>query len=253
MRVPLVVMTSPVTEWVLPGFFHQLWVHGARYENLLSWCRPIVYGYDETNLELIPEKARDEFTSLGKFADYPANKWSNSFIAALNDLVVRGIESFWFMLDDYWICRSIDERGVIALYDYHLSHHTRVIKIDLAFDRLYGDQGRFAFYANGAGTVEHLDLIESDPLSAYHMSLWGGLFSTRLLLDLVRPGWTAQEVEMSGTTVLSRKPYAVLGTRQAPVLHTNVCSGRRVFAFGPPYISEEDMKTLRERGYTNGY
>jgi len=253
-RVPLVIMTSPVTEWVLPGFQIQLGQYGhTEDQDVYSWVRPLVYGYDETNVNLLDDYARDEFTSIGKFSDYPQNKWSDSFIRVLHDLLDnKGISAFWFMLDDYWITRGVDVDGIKKLYNFHRENHTSVIKIDLTFDRLYSNPGGFDFYANNEMSVGHLDLIKSLPSSHYHMSLWGGLFSAAPLLELVRPGWTAQEVELLGTPLLSKMPYTVYGTRQAPLMHTNICHGGRFFEFPGAKLKESDMDFLRSVKVTNG-
>lgn len=240
----LCVFTSDRTSWTLGGFFFQLERHAPEYT--AHRRDVVVFGYSRP--DNLPDYA--EFASLGKFEDYPANRWSDGFLKALGWLDKAGVNRFWFMLDDYWLIRGVDVAGVDALLDWIGAdgRYRSVMKIDLAFDRLYSDVGRYAFYANNYATCGHLDLIESAKDSPYHMSLWGGIFSVPLLLDLVQPGWTAQDVELSGTPVLARAGYKVLGTRQAPVLHTNVCHAGNYFQF-EPRLSPDDYDALQRNGF----
>lgn len=254
-KVPLVIMTSPATEWVLPGFFRQLETHGAAdHSSVYDWCVPYVFGFDQTNQALLADKIfNHRFVTLGDFADYPNYKWSDAFILALKILSDADIKSFWFMLDDYWIVRGVDARGVIDLYEYHKTLTDDVIKIDLAYDRLYADSGYYDLGQNTLTSVGHMDVIQARPECQYYMSLWGGLFSTSAMLKFLQPGWTAQEVELSGTSLLRQMHHLVLGTRQGPVIHTNVCHGGKVFNFGGPQLSGDDMRMLRKNKMTRGY
>lgn len=237
----LCVFTSDRTSWTLGGFFVQLERHAPA---VVATDEIVVFGYSVP--DNLPNYAG--FISLGKFEDYPPHRWSDGFLKALGWLDRRGYTHFWFMLDDYWLIRGSDTAGIDLLGDYMAGHYREVMKIDLAFDRLYNDPGRYAYYANHYGTVGHLDLIESPPASNYQMSLWGGIFSVPLLLEFIHPGWTAQEVELSGTPILAETGYKVLGTRQAPVLHTNVCHAGRYFQFFPR-LPEDDYGALHRNGF----
>ena len=245
--IPLVISTSPKTEWALPGMLELLKKYDT-YHDASLWT-PSIFGFNESApIDYFPNYPT--FYSCGPFADFPPSRWSDAFIVALNRLLDVGIEVFWFMLDDYWPIRGIDMDGIWDLYPFHLRNADSIIKIDLTYDRLRA--GNVTDYAPQP-YVGHMDMIEASPISQYHMSLWGGLFSTRLLLDVVKPGWTAQEVELNGTPVLRELGYKVLGTRQAPLLHQNVCHAGGCFNFPGPQIQDADMAYLRERGLTNGY
>lgn len=244
--IPIVISTSPRTEWALPGMLTLLNKYmDDRHSFLLH-----IFGFDETAIQpRLPTGQSMLVTSIGKFADFPANKWSDGFIAVLNRMLERDIDVFWFMLDDYWPIRGIDAQGIKDLYAFHQDNADHILKIDLTYDRLRA--GGVTDYEQHP-YVGHMDMIQADPVSQYHMSLWGGLFSTKLLLDVVKPGWTAQEVELNGTPVLRDKGYKVLGTRQAPLLHQNVCHAGGIFNFPGPQVSDVDMNYLRECGLTNG-
>ena len=45
----------------------------------------------------------------------------------------------------------------------------------------------------------------------------------------------------------------VYGTRQGPLIHTNVCHGGDFFNFAGVQIAPEHMEIMRARGFTNGH
>jgi hypothetical protein len=162
------------------------------------------------------------------------------------------------MLDDQWIIREVNTWAVTNLFMY-ANDHPNVLKIDLATDRLYANAGQAYLYgANTYDRVSYLDLIRSDRHSPYHMSLWGGIWSVDNLLGVLVPGETAQEIETEGTTRLSeREDLLVLGTRQAPCLHTNILRGGSAtpeyggYKVGNEWIngvSRYDLEQMREQG-----
>ena len=215
-KIPLAIMTSPKTSWTLPGFFYML--EEMSPIPVSHWLRPIVFGFD--GFEGFDRQSLSDYPiewyPIGPFEDYPHDKWSDAFLVALRFLKDKNIDVFLFMMDDFWPVRGLDMEGIRVLYDYHLSVHNEVIKIDLAFDRLYADNGRYVFGANTEFSLGHVDVIRSNPDTQYHMSLWGGLFSTGLLLKFVKPGWSAQQIELEGTPLLRETGEIVYGTRQGP-------------------------------------
>lgn len=225
---PMMVMTSPKTRWALGGFFYLL----NRYTDVQPEI--FVFGFDEDREDV--KKYPGHFHSFGQFSDWPRNKWSDTFLTAINVMRNRD-EIFWFMMDDYWLVRQVDMWAVNVLGDY-MRNRASVLKMDLATDRLYAHRGDPYLYGKGTiDRVQYLDIIESDPHSPYHMSLWSGLWNTELLKKVIIPGESAQEIEVNGTQRLGTMPeISVLGTRQAPVLHTNIIRGG-----GPPVYTGYEM------------
>lgn len=225
----LLVMTSDKSDWVLDGFFWLL----DKY--LVPRPNVTVAGYRYPPGKLIPEYAR--LLTIGNFEDYPANRWSDSFIYVLSSYLAMGVRHAWIMLDDYWLVRQVDHIALRLLFEY-MRAHPNVLKVDLSTDRLYAHRGEpFLYGKNTHDRVGYLDLIKSEPDWPYHMSLWGGLWNIENLLSVIVPGETAQDIEIRGTERLkSRQDLLVLGTRQAPVVHTNILRGG---LSGPEYRGYE--------------
>jgi len=222
MDIPrMMVMTSPKTEWTLGGF---TWLLG-RYVNELPMIH--VFGFDESGDDVVSLGNHNSFTfhSFGRFRDFPRERWSDTFLMAMDVMEIFG-ETFWFMMDDYWLVRSVDVNAVISLNSYMIGEGD-ILKVDLATDRLYAKRGEPYLYGKGTvARVGHLDIIQSDPNTDYHMSLWSGLWNISLLRSVIVPGESAQEIEINGTARLGAMPHLrVVGTRQAPVLHTNIIRG----------------------------
>lgn len=242
-KTPMMLMTSPATSWTLDGFFHLL----RKYMEPLPEIH--LFGYDENAMEVLTYPAT--FHSFGLFADYPRSRWSDSFMEALG--IMRSIDQiFWFMMDDYWVIREIDSRALAILSNY-MRYNREILKIDLATDRLYAHAGAPYLYGKGTiGRARYLDLIESSPDSPYHMSLWTGLWNIDNLAEVIVPGEAAQEIEIKGTQRLKGMPHLrVLGTRQGPVLHTNIVRGGQPpvydgYHMGDEWVNRVDIADLVE-------
>lgn len=214
---PMVVMTCDKSDWTLDGFFYLL----------KKYCQPlpevIIYGYRKPQLKT---EVGAWFVRIGDFATYPPNRWSDSLLIVLDDLAVRGHTHFWLMLDDYWIVRHVDTLGIHHLYRY-MRRSDDIIKIDLCSDRLYAYSGEpYLYNRNNYDHCHHMDLIQSITGSPYHLSFWGGIWNRELLRRFIIPGERAQEIEIAGSTRLSQHAQIkVLGTRQIPLLHTNILQG----------------------------
>ncbi len=238
-RAPLLVMTSDRTDRALPAFFWLLdkYAPGVNRDNV------IVAGFRKPPVDNV------FFISLGDMAVYPKDRWSDAFRRVLLTLQDSGHELFWFMMDDFWLYRQADIAGVAYLIDY-MERNPTVLKIDLGRDRLFANGGTEYLYNQGTyGYVGHLDLIKSSPNSEYHMSLWGGLWRIELLLHLLVPGESAQDLEIAGSSRLSTygDDMLVLGTRQGPVMHANVIQAGRVNpdpAAGFSLINQEDRRDM---------
>jgi hypothetical protein len=168
----------------------------------------LVVGFTPPDFEL---PSNFSFYSIGKFEDYPAKNWSDAHIKLLKEIED---EAFVLMLEDYWLTRPVDTNAVQVLVDYAIQFKY-VAKIDLCADRLYAHGADLNY-----GTVSYLDLIGSMPGSPYHLSLMTGVWRREHLLNALRPGWTAHDVELVGTQEFSHnRDVVVLGTRQWPVKH----------------------------------
>lgn len=238
---PVIVMTSDKSDWVLKGFFHQ-W-HKYSHSQ-----RPVVVcGYRQ------PE-VKAEFFKIGEMDDYPINKWSNSLLRVLDYVEYRyNTQIFQLMLDDYWLVRDMDEVAVKHLIGY-MRQFQNVLKIDLGTDRLYAFGGtRHSMNFNTYGRCAYLDLILSVPESPYHFSLWGGLWRTSLMRQVIKENESAQEMEILGTMRLSNFGFQmlVLGTRQAPMLHTNILRGGNPVPIFSGYFNTNPVPDcdLKEMGY----
>ncbi|KKL91618.1 hypothetical protein LCGC14_1892880 [marine sediment metagenome] len=170
-----------------------------------STLQPVVIGgYKKPDFSL-PDNF--EFYQIDE-ENYPAKKWSDGmlrFFRAYND------DHFVFMLSDYWLCRTVDIRGVAACHDY-IVERPEVLRIDLTDDRLYAG-GRKDIGAWGC-----YDMIETESDTPYQMSTQAAIWSRKLFLSLLIPGKSPWEVELH-----TRPPESmrVLGTRQMPVRYAN--------------------------------
>jgi hypothetical protein len=164
----------------------------------------IVGGFAHPDFALPPNF---RFYQIDKI-DYPPERWSNGIIkmlAAFPD------EYIILMLEDYWLRRKVDVRGVAACYQY-IKDHPRVLRIDLTDDRQYAG-GMYDI-----DTFDCYDIIETPPSTPYQFSTQAGLWRKSLLLDLLLPNKTAWETEIHTAPPGSMR---VLGTRQKPVAYAN--------------------------------
>jgi len=146
-------------------------------------------------------------------SEYPVDKWSNALIKFLNEIPD---EYFVMFMEDFWLNRTVDSRGIQTLYEY-MQGNPDILRIDLTMDRLYAG-GMHSF-----DTWGHYDLITA-PGSPYQLSFQTGIWNKRRLLEVLKPDWSPWDVEIHGTSVVNeeRKDLIVLGTRQNPVSYANV-------------------------------
>jgi hypothetical protein len=233
-------MTSDHQSHTLRGFFYQWekYTYSQQFDVVKCGFRS-----QDTSLH--------EFYSIGNQDDYPINKWSDALIKVLNEVAE---DIFILMFDDFWLTRQVDINALDMIYGY-MQQFENVIKFDLATERLFAEGGGKHLYGNQTyNTLGYLDLIKSNHQSAYHMSLWGGMWRRDLLKQILVPGETAQQVELNGTQRLAQygDEMLVLGTRQAPMMHANVIQNgkwNQDHNVGLPALNEADRKELRELGY----
>jgi hypothetical protein len=189
-----------------------------------------------------------DFFSIGEFESYPPGRWSDALMKVLNNIAD---EVFILMLSDFWLTRQVDINALDMIYDY-MHQYQNVIKFDLTTERLYAEGGGKYLYGNQTyNTLGYLDLIKSSHQSAYHMSLWTGMWRRDLLKKVLVFGETAQQIELNGTQRLAQygDEMLVLGTRQAPMLHANVIQAgqwNQDHNVGILALNEADRKELRE-------
>jgi hypothetical protein len=198
--------------------------------------RVIVSGFSVPSFRL-PDNY--SFFSAGEQSKFPFKKWSDALYITLQEYTD---EVFILMLEDYWLTRPVNEEAVSALVEYARAHKD-VLKIDLGADRLYA-HGTDLNY----GTYGYLDLVRSDPQSAYHFSLMPGIWRRDNLLSMMIPDESPHDMEMDGTTRLSMTDHLVLGTRQWPLkitLGLRACDPHNVML---NEMSDHDQAELRGLG-----
>lgn len=158
-------------------------------------------------------------------------RWSDLLIVALKNHISDS--QFVLMLEDYWLVRTVDYRGVETLAEY-MRHNGNIARIDLTADR------QFNGGAEPVGHYGHYDLVETKAPSDYQLSLQAGIWSRDHLISILKPGWSAWQTELEGTTVLNNHPeMRVLGTRQHPVRYVNALKGGDA-----KHLREEEVKWM---------
>lgn len=161
-------------------------------------------GFTPPNFPL-PQNFR--FYQIDKY-DYPPNKWSNQIIKMLTDFPDEYIV---LLLEDYWLNRPVDVRGVSACFEY-MKSRPRVLRVDLTDDRQY------AGGVYDVDTIGSYDIVETSPSTPYQFSTQAGIWRKSLLLNLLVPDKSAWEVEIHTSPPGSMR---VLGTRQRPISYAN--------------------------------
>ena len=241
----------------LPGFAHQFNKHWGADQNV------IVVGYGPLTYDsLYPVKKEGapepetllpsnfSFLSLGKQADYPVGKWSDSLIRLLQ---IIPDDYPCIMFEDYWLLKPVKRDVVEVLYNF-MTTTASVIKMDLCAERMYSagvtDYGEIVTGDDGTG----IEIVKSDPHSPYHMSLMTGIYNKWLLLGVIQPNWSPWDTELIGTSVLAAHEdrILVLGTKQYPVHQKLIHRGGGYKSFLVDELSSMDnagLKEMRELGF----
>lgn len=226
-----VVLTSDKGNWAIPGFLHQ-WN---------KYC-----GQSITIVGFTPPACKCDFVSLGKFEDYPVEKWSNGLSKALD---VLGEDHIMLMLEDYWLIRPVDWRLVNGCYEWFKKFHPDALRFCLTSDRLYTKD------VSDAGYIDWIDVIEAGH-DGYQVSFQASIYNAAQLRRILVPGETPWQVEIQGTGRLERlNPYPrVFGTRQW-LIRYQVMVRYGVFTRDGSWlcparnINEEDLVELRSLGF----
>lgn len=232
----IVVFTSDKRNWLLKGFFRQ-WQKYAGGMPGDSLYDIEVAGF--TRPDYLPGNAA--FYSIGKFENYPVEKWSDAII---NYLLHLDDELFVLMLEDYWLTRQLYHEALWDAYNWMLQHPD-CIRFDLTTDRCFS---KFARYA---GTFGRLDLCAAK--GDYAMSLQAGIFRKSLLLDILRPNEDPWQTELNGSFRLNQKSMLVMGSYQWPIGYMIAVNKGQLdtegsWMYPARTLSQRDWNELREIG-----
>lgn len=201
----VIVTTCNKSDWTLQAFAYLFNIYYSASQKVHIVCESI------PDLKLPSNFIFHQSRIPGIKKGWPRQQWTNGLISYLESIKEQYV---LIMLDDYWINRTVDIRGIGTLHEY-MTIHKDVLRIDLTGDRLY---------AQGIEDIDsygHYDLIAAHG-SQYQMSLMPGLWNKQLLLEILQPNWTPWEVELSGTSLVNDRPeLIVLGTRQWPLRIVN--------------------------------
>lgn len=219
----------------------------------MLWClRPFAYLFNIywSTLQpvLIGGYAEPEFALPDNFSfhqinknNYPAEKWSDGVIQ-LFDAITD--DYFVWMLEDYWLSRTVDNAAVESLSAY-LAMHSDVLRIDLTTDRAMSGRAR------DIGAWGHLDMVETPFDTPYQLSIQACVVNRRNMLRILRPGLTPWQFELQDGSRAIPSGMRVLGTRQAPVRYTiGVGTGASMRVDGIP---DEHVEHIKSQGWLEGH
>ena len=202
MNYRLLVTTCDKAAWAMRPFAYLFNTYWSSQQTVDVLCEHVPKFKMPKNFKWLP------FLIDGK--SWPKDKWTNGVIHYLNAIPEQFVI---ILLDDYWLNKTVDLRGINTLVDY-MHAHRDILRIDLTTDRLYaGGVGDY-------GTYGHYDLV-SAPGSPYQMSLQAGIWNKGLLMSVLRMDQDPWQVELDGTTTVNERNMTVLGTRQNLVRYTN--------------------------------
>lgn len=192
----VIVLSCDSHYWLLRGFFHQWNKYGGRM--------PVtVIGYSAPSAELLNGS---EFFSIGKFEDFPANRFSNGLRIALEAIREDYICIF---LEDFWLVRYVNWASASLAFEW-MKRRQNSIRMDLTRDRL--GSGKLI----DCGCFGDIDIIEATQ-NSYSFSFQTSIWHRKRLLSMMIDGESAQVMELAGTNRIKESGYGVYGTRQWPV------------------------------------
>lgn len=188
--------------------------------------RPFIYLFNiywsaAQKVDILCESQPD-FTLAKNFkthvlTDWPKEKWTDGLIRYLHSISEQYVI---IMLDDYWLIRTVDIRGMPTFIEY-MSLHKNILRFDLTLDRLYANGPQYPAHDPDYDMYGHYDIINR-PQSQYQVSLMPAIWNKGLFLDILELGWNPWQVELQGTGVVNeRDDIMVVGTRQQPVRIVN--------------------------------
>jgi hypothetical protein len=212
-KLKIIVTTHNRYMWALRPFAYLFNIYWSAQQPITALVE------SEPNFKLPPNF--DIYLTNVDGLGWPKERWTDGLIKYLNSIKEQYIV---ILLEDYWLNRKADTRGAQTLHEY-MTFHPKVIRFDLTMDRLYAPGPQYPSDDPDHDKYGHYDIVKRKGM-AYEMSLQAGIFNKKLLLDLLRPGWSPWEVELLGTNVINDSDVVVLGTRQNPVSYTNALQAK---------------------------
>jgi hypothetical protein len=184
----------------------------------------IVGGFTAPSFGLPPNFT---FHSLGKFEDYPVDRWSDALIKMLLELQYP---VFALMLEDYWLTGPVKTDDVQVLTDY-MAQFEYVARLDLTGDRLHSG------FAKDYGQAGNVKLLGVRPRQPVPLQPDDGALAPERLLSILVAGESPWQIELEDEVRLRnlRNYRIVLGppTRRSAtpwpsgaVIRGNCCSTR---------------------------
>lgn len=227
MRV--IVLTSDRYLWAVKPFSYLFNIYWSSKKPFGEHV--LVAGFSPPDFKL-----PDNFTfySIDK-EDYPQERWSNALIKLLTEKV--NDDYFILMLEDYWLCRTVDTDAVEKFYRFAKSAGD-ILRFDLTTDRMYarGDPRD----AHEIKPIDHYDIVYTPPGTPYQMSFQAAIWSRKMMLDILEPEKTPWQVEIN-TEV--RDDFGVVGSKQHPVRYAN--------AIRKGKIDEDQIKLIPAEHYNH--
>lgn len=235
MPTPVCVVTSSKYQWALRPFSYL-------FETYWSQLQPVTVITD-ARLEFALSTSFSIF-QVGDGKPLPPNRWSDALLAYLEQLAHSHCI---LMLEDYWLIRTVDHRGIETLAEYARSHGD-VLRMDLTDDRQYNGK------AKDIGAWGHYDLVETPGDSEYQMSLQAGIWNRDLLKSVLRSGMSPWEVELHlGPALHGRSDLRVIGSRQSPLRYINAFKSDKGFELqNLERLPSEHLEEIRRRGWLRG-
>jgi hypothetical protein len=229
------VLTSDKADWLIPGFLHQWYKYIDAPITVAGYTRP----------SSMPKTK--EFVSIGKYEDYPLNKWSDGLIKLLEKTRDKSV---MLLLEDFWLTRKPNLK--ILRWAEHFMDNTKekdIPRFCLTTDRLY------AGHMKDMGSVSDFDLIASND-SPYDFSYQASIWNRRLLLSLLKPGQSPWLSEVDGDRRFHERKMICVGTRQWPLRYAQVVNKGVFDRTGGEFmplrtLSNPDWEELDALGYTN--
>lgn len=207
----IVVTTSDKSMWTLKTFAYLFNIYYSSLQSVHVICESMPRFRLPPNFILHPVR-------LNGVAGWPKDRWSDGLVKYLSTISEQYV---LILLDDYWLVRTVDTRGINTLFDY-MVEKPNILRMDLTGDRLYARTP-----AHNVESYGHYDIISAQG-SEYQMSLMPGMWRKKLLLEVLQPNWSPWDVELAGTSIVNdNSEMIVVGTRQWPIRIVNSLRNER--------------------------
>lgn len=249
----IICLTSDHGNWLLRGFLHQWGKYCKLPVTIMGFTDPQIPGDDSPDQIWRPQIW--DFRSIGQFADYPKERWSDGLIRALG---MAKDDQVLLVLEDYWLTRQVNLHA-LRVAEHLLHSDPGILRFDLSSDRMYSGIEHPGVIAQGTrvelGAFGDVDVFES-LAPEYRFSTQASMFNTMALLSVLVPGESPWECELNTNMRLQGRPdLRVLATYQWPFRYSIVVNkGQfdREGAWMRPArtLSAGDWAELDELGYT---